>query len=319
MPHDDDGNGTLDDHMRQWVDAGLLSPDQAAAIAVFERGRGSMPERRLPVAVEVAAFVGSVLALMGGAAAVGPNWDRIPVGGRVLLGIAVTVVGLLVGRRLLSLGEPGGDRLGAFLHVVAIGGAAMITATVMAEIDPERPAWTTIAVGATVCSMGLSLWRNGDRPLQFLATVVGLAAMVVGTAELTGAPAWLVGPAVMTMGASVAAAAASGLMRPRTSALVAGGFLAYTGAFVLGDVNEHLGPAVALAVAALAIAFALVDGLLPLLVAGVLGALVATQALLLTTLTGPIASAIVALSGIVIIVVAANRATRSARGRVRSS
>lgn len=305
--------------LRRWTEAELISPDQAAAIAAFERARMGMSERRLPVLVEVAAFVGSVLALMGGAAAVGPNWDRIPIVGRLALAITVTVVGLVAGHRLLQLGEPGGDRLGAFLHVVAVGGAAMMTGTVMAEIDPQRPAWTTCAMGATVCGTGAALWRNQERPVQFLTTVVGLVVVVAGTAELTGAPSWLVGPGLMVIGGSVAVGGAQGLVRPRPTALVVGALLTYAGAFVLSDVNEHLGPALALAVAALAIAFALADGLIVLLVAGVIGALGATQALLLTTFTGPVASAIVAATGVVIIVVTATRAVRAGRDRVTSA
>jgi hypothetical protein len=61
---------------------------------------------------EVAAYSGSVLALMGGAAVEGRERDAIGLAGRLAIAGTFMIAGLAAGRRLVAVGEPGTDRLG---------------------------------------------------------------------------------------------------------------------------------------------------------------------------------------------------------------
>jgi hypothetical protein len=298
----------LDGHAHEWVEAGLISEGQAVAIREYEHlGEPNAPQR-LTIVTEGAAYVGSVLALMGGAAVVGPNWDEFGVLGRLGVAIAVMVVGFAAGTWLVRLAEPATVRLGSFLWAVATGGVAMAAAVVMDEVDPRDEGWIPLAIGLPVLLVGLALWRNRDRPLQLLSVAVGAGITLAGIGELTDVEPWYGGILLLAVGAAFAVAAALRFLQPRLLALVVGALGAFIGGFMLGDLNEHLGPAVALLAAVSVVLFALRDRLVPLLVIGVIGSLIATQALLATTFTGPIASMIVSLIGLAIVVAVILRA-----------
>jgi hypothetical protein len=107
----------------------------------------------------------------------------------------------------------------------------------------------------------------------------------------------------MLIGVACFLVAAQHRLAPRLVALAIGSFSTFVGALMLMDVNDHLGAALALAVALSVVAFALRERLIPLLVLGVIGSLIATQVLLQSTFTGPIAATIVALLGLCIVAV----------------
>jgi hypothetical protein len=300
----------LDDHARRWVSAGIISAEQADGIKNYEQVADERPPQRLGIAAEVAAYVGSVLALMGGLTVVGPNWEDMALAGRVGVGVAVMAIGFISGRWIMKLGEAGATRLGSFLWAVGTGGIAIAMAAVMQEIEPEDEAVTAIAIGIPIMAVSLGLWRNLDRPLQVVAAAIGFAVTTFGLVELADVSPWVAGVVFLAFGAAVAIGAISDLVKPRLVALGVGSFGAYIGGFMLGDLNEHVGPAVALLVAIAATAFALRDRLIPLLVAGVVGALIATQALLATTFSGAVAALVVTLLGIVIVGVTIARTVR---------
>ena len=57
----------LEHHARDWVGAGLISESQATAISEYEHIDEPTEPQRLPIVAEVASYLGSVLAIMGGA------------------------------------------------------------------------------------------------------------------------------------------------------------------------------------------------------------------------------------------------------------
>ena len=72
-----------------------------------------------------------------------------------------------------------------------------------------------------------------------------------------------------------------------------------------------LGSATALVVAIMVVAYALREQMIPILVLGVLGSLIATQALLATTITGAASALVVTTLGLIIVVAAIARGVRS--------
>jgi hypothetical protein len=305
------GGAWLERHAHEWVEAGLISPDQADAIGEFEHlGEHAAPQR-LPLIAEVASYLGSVLALMGGAVAVGQRWDDLTVVGRIGIGVAVALVGFVAGTSVMRVGEAGTTRLGSYLWTLGAGGVAMAAAVLVDEVDPNAGGWLPLIAGAAVLPIGLGLWRNLDRPLQFLTAAAGFGSMFGGLAELTDVAVWKGGTALMIAGAVLVVGAALGRLVPHLVVLAVGSSTAYVGAFMLGDYNEHLGPAMALATAAVVVLGAIREGLVPLLVLGVVGSLIATQALLATTFTGAMSSMIVALIGLAIVVIAVLQTRRA--------
>lgn len=289
----------LDEHAKSWVDAGLLSARQAEAIRDFEHcTEPAAPPARLNLVTEVAAYVGSVLALMGGGAAVARSWNQLGFGIRLTVAVALAATGLVAGRWLVRLGEAGARRLGSFLWVIGAGGVAMASAVVAAEVEPSDDGWIVVAAGVPVMLLGLGLWRNLDRPLQLLTAVIGLGLTLGGVGAITGIPSWVGGLVVLALGLIVGELAIAHVLEPRLPAALIGGIGAYVGAMTLSDLDERLGSAVSLVVAVVMMAVALREHLTPLLAIGVLGALIATQALLATTFTGAAASLVVTLLGL---------------------
>jgi hypothetical protein len=301
------------------VHADLISEQQARAIERYERSAAAQPTvaaepERLGLATEVAAYLGSVLAVMGGTMVVGPRWRDMPVAGRLGIAVAVAAVGFAAGSWLVHAGEAGTKRLGSLLWVVGTAGVALGVGVAVHEAGADAGV-AACAIGAVVAAIGLGLWRNLDRPLQLLTTAVGIGIAVGGLIEVANLPPWRVGIALWLVATAVFGAAASGFLRPRLFALMTGAAGAMLAAAMLGDLDEHLGPALAAGTAAAVVVFALWDDSLPMLVAGVIGFLIAVQALLATTFTGAASSGVVTLVGLAVVVVALVRARRNPSDR----
>lgn len=302
----------LDEHSDAWVGAGLISPDEATAIREFESSAvgGERPER-FGLVAEVAAYLGSVLALMGGAVVVGDRWSDLTVIARLGLAAAIALIGLAAGTWLVSFDEPGTSRLGGFLRVLGTAGTAGFVAISLHELDVQANI-VAVFVGIVVVLLGASLWRNLDRPLQLISVVVGAGVALGGFMDLTGWPVWSAGTVVWTAGAALFVVAALGVIHPRVVGELTGYVVAMIGASMLSDLDEQLGPAVAAVTAAIVIATGLRWGSRPLLIAGVIGALFAVQALLQTTFTSIASAGIVTLIGLAIVAVVIVRARRPA-------
>lgn len=292
----------IDRHVDEWVRAGIVSNDQADEIRRFEHRREEMPDERLTIGAEVASYLGSVLALMGGALVVGRRWEELGLAGQLGVAVAIAAVGFAAGWWLIRQGEVAMDRLGGFMWTVGAGGVAFFVGLATDRWGPSDEAWTGVAVGVSLFAVGMLLWQNLERHLQFLTAAVGFAVAAGGLAGIFDVPGWLVGLVLLALGLGVASAAAMGRLAPRLTAIATGGVGAFAGAMSLTDLNRHLGPFAGLAVAGAAIVFALVDRATIILILGVVGSLIATQALLMTTFDGAIASMIVALLGLAIVV-----------------
>lgn len=300
---------SIDRRADEWVAAGIISPGQAEEIKRFEDD-GTESSGRLTVVAELAAYFGSVLALMGGAVFVGRRWDDIGIGERSAIAAGIAIVGFLAGRWLVQQHESGTDRLGAFMWVVGAGGWAMLVGLVVDEYGPDRSEWAAVAVGVALAAVGVGLWRNLDRPLQLLTAATGVLVAFLAAADLVGLRVWVGGTVFIVLGSVVAIAAAAGRLRPRLVGIVVGAVGAYGGAIALDDLDRHLGPVTALVVGLVVVAGALLGREMLLLVLGVFGTLIATQALLATTLSGAASSALVAVLGLVVVIVAIGRTAR---------
>lgn len=306
------GGSWLETHTHDWVEAGLISVDQADEIKRYEHVGEAAPPQRLPFVAEVATYVGSILTLMGGAAVVGEYWADLVLLGQLGVALGIMAVGFVTGTWLIRLGEAGTERLGSFLWVVGTGGVATGVFAVMKEIDPDNDGIIPLVVGLAVLAVGLGLWRNLARPLQLVTVAVGFAISLAGLGELIDPPAWVGGLVLLAVGLPLAAGAALHKIEPRLLALSIGAIAAYIGAFTFGELSEPVGPAAALLIGIAVIGLALRESLIPLLTLGVIASLIATQALLATTFTDAVSALVVTLLGLAIVIAAVVKSRRPA-------
>lgn len=303
----------LDRRSPDWVAEGLISSDQAAAIRRYEHAGEEAVPPRLTVVAEVAIYLGSLIALAGGAAIIGPNWRSLGFVGQIVLGVAIAAVGFAVGSSLVRQAEPGTLRVGTFLWVVGTGGMALATGVVMHEIDPADDAWNVLVIGAVVAVLGIALWRNLDRPLQWLTAVTGVVMVAAGVAQLVDVSVWVGASVVWVTGLVVGVLAATGRMRPRLVGLAVGASAMMLAAFVIGDRSEWVSAVAALGTAAGIVTFALADRSWPLVGLGLFAFFLAITMAMQTVLEGMAARLVAVAAGLVLVAVVAVRAQRSAR------
>ncbi|NNE11016.1 MAG: DUF2157 domain-containing protein [Ilumatobacter sp.] len=323
-------NARTGDQLQEWVDAELLTPEQATAIRTYEAQEWlpelsgppaglpppeppgeTAPTLRFTLAAEVASYVGSVLALFGGAVVVGSRWRDVGWPSQVAIALVIALVGFGAGAWLRTIREAGTDRFAGVMWVLGTGGGGLALGVVLHEGAVDAGV-IALAIGTLVLVLGLALWRNLDRPLQMVTAMVGVGIGVGGLIDLTGEVVWPFGIAAWIVAATAFALAHVGRLRPRVPVLAASGVGALLASGMLSDLDEQLGAAVAAVTAVVIIVFGLVDHTTTVLVVGVVGFVVATQALLATTFTGVAASGIVTLVGLVIVIVAVVRSVRGA-------
>ena len=236
----------LDRHLDEWVAAGLVDDDQRHAIEDYECERDpaldEVAPRRLSIGAEVAAYIGGVLALTGGVAAVGESWEDWTFAARLALAGALVVVGLGIGQWLFRFGEAGTDRVAGFVMTLGVGGVALAAGLIVDEVRPRSGAWIPWWVGSTVLVVSLLLWRNRNRPMQLVTAIVGFGFAGIATADLMGERFWIGGVVFVAAGAGLAMLGHFELANPPLIALTGGGVGAFLGSFMLADLNEHLIP-----------------------------------------------------------------------------
>jgi len=255
----------LPTHLRRWVDASLITTDQADAIITFETGERP-PTRRIPLVTEALGYLG--LVLIGGAlitflAKLQPGnhvWEA------VLAGLAIA---LLAGGWLLrTTTEPALVRLADvqwFLSTVAFG--ALIGVVVGTEgfggADPMRyhgPAiWTAIGGASTLYALPLYAGRRHPAQLLalFLATMIAVPAfiaLVLGPGDATPSyaaiGAWAVGVGWLAEGRLR-------IVAPVHAAIVLGSLAVAIAPIYVAPPGTHVPAALALGIASTAALMAL--------------------------------------------------------------
>lgn len=310
---------SLDEGLRQWVDAGIVTADQADAIRRFEQPAADVPIEppagpRMSLISEVAVYLGSLLALMGGAFIVGQAWEGLAFAGRLAIGLAEAALGFVAGAFLIRIDDAGTRRLASFMWAIGTGGVVIGVATVLDRWTFEDGAWNAVAVGVPVAVIGAGLWRNLDRPLQMLTTVVGVGLVVGGIGSVIGLSPWIGGLGLWAVSAAAAWFALRERLHPEVYVLAAASIGAILGAAALGELNNHLGPAFAALTAAGVVGIGLTQHRNSILVIGVLGFLQSLAAVLATTFSGPIGAMGVALAGFVLVVVVLQRSIGRGNG-----
>jgi hypothetical protein len=264
--------------LSRWVGAGLISAEQADAIASHERASvgalGAPPEeRRVSLLAEALGYVGVALALAGAAAGLAQGWESIPVWGRITIPAATTGLLVLGGFFLRRQEELAFRRLMSVLWVLAVGGMAWTLAVVGIEatgFDAE-PIALMAAGGCTLLAAGLYLaCRHG---LQQAALLASLHALAVSALLCVAEPrrGWWFAATIWALGAAWAVLGWRRLLAPEWLAIAFGCAGMVIGpAFGLNEYEWLLAPA--LLTTASLVAVSVPTRQTPLLALGMVGA-----------------------------------------------
>ena len=152
---------------------GLLTIDQAP--------EGEQGARRISLLTEAVAYVGAILLLAGGAAAIGQRWNGISNWGRVGVFAGAAVFFLLVGIIVRQVREPAIQRLVGVVWFLSVAGVAGAVGFATHEVYGNTGAVTVLAVGVAVALYAAALWLVRRRALQNVALFAGLVVTICGT------------------------------------------------------------------------------------------------------------------------------------------
>jgi hypothetical protein len=235
--------------VQHWVDAGIVSSSQGEEILAMELiETGTTQDESLDVGrttlspvVESVSYVGVVMVGFASVLFLGNYWSGLGVAGHLSVAIMVTIAGLFGGSIVAQIGDAGARRLSGFLRLLGTAGAAMTTAVAVSPSAGHHHGLTLLFVGVVVLVLGSLLWRNLERPLQFLSTVLGVALTLGGVGTVARLHATSTEVALLVWFLAIAVGLMSlQMLRPARTALAVGAIGGFVGALALSFPN-HLG------------------------------------------------------------------------------
>ncbi len=225
---------TLDRRIPTWVDAGLITTEQADAIRAFERSNddpGPSRQRSLISPAEAIGYVGAALALGAIALILNDLWRGLVVGGRMTLVGVLTVALFGAGLAVRSSSSATMQRLTSVLFTATVVGVGWFTSVVAGDLFDLRSAavWTAVGLATVVVAAALYLWT--PRALLQVAVLVSALIAPVAALDLTQispGPGWY-GLVVGAIGAAWFLLAAGGWLASRVVGEVSGALVAFMG------------------------------------------------------------------------------------------
>jgi len=145
---------------------------------------GTRRQGRISLLTEVVAYIGVILLLSGGVAAVGQQWNHVSAWGRVAAFAGAAAFLFLVGFMLRGAREPAIQRLVSvlwFLSVACVAGAAgyLVHGVILPPAGPDGGA-TALGAGLAASLYAAALWLARRSAPQDLALFAGLIILICG-------------------------------------------------------------------------------------------------------------------------------------------
>lgn len=217
------------ERLAAWQERGLVTEQQAAAIAAYERGRGdgtgAAARTARTTAAEAIGYVGAALVLGAVALLVGEYWDGLTDGGRLALAALLTVVLAGAAAALRGATSAAISRLVSVLLVGAVAGVSWCASIVTGGLLGWRSDDVALAVGvvATAAAVPAHLARRqASTQLALLVAVLTLLSALLMRPALDLEIFWYALP-YAAVGAVWLLLGDGGYLRPRVLASVTGG------------------------------------------------------------------------------------------------
>lgn len=236
---------SADDHLRRWLDAGLIAADAVERIQAFEREEGAgqrdeaSPVPR-PSLIEALLYVGVIVVAVGVFTLLERNWGELETWARVAVLAVPAAMALAAGWAMRSTGEPPFVRGGDMIWLAATALAGGTAAIVMHESDVEgRTVFLLAALAAVVVALGL--WAVSPSYPQVLGAGGSLVVLGFSIAAWPDEFRTVVGgPFMLAFGAAGIGLTELRMVQPRLGAAVVFAVLAAFGAFFTGLEDEVL-------------------------------------------------------------------------------
>jgi hypothetical protein len=241
--------------LQRATESGVVTADQAAALLALAAAppppirRGGRVPSRVPIAAEIAGYLGAVLAMIGAALLVAQFWEDMASWSRLALAGSLAVGLWGAGALVDESADAVLWRLRGFLWLLSSAAVAFFAGLLGADVFEWSPEPVALFVGSATALQAASLWRLRYRPAQYLAFVAGVIA------ALAGASAWIDGPGMVGLvlwafGAVWLVLGWRRIVVPAAIALVAAPGLMLVAAGVTGGSWESLAPLFGLVTAA---------------------------------------------------------------------
>lgn len=236
----------LEARLAGWVEAGLVTEEQAAAIRAAERSREQAPEEGSSLAATAIGYLGASVALVGGVVAASREWADMGTESRLALAGGATLLLLVAGWLVHRREHPALRSLDGFLWFLSAGGAGLTGGVVAHDVLDREAHWVALLAGLAVSLWALPLWRIHRGRLQEIAVVAGLAVLIEALLQhLPGPPDALHGLPLWGLGVLWAVLAWGGMFAERRTSFSLAGIALLLGALVLSlgwrDVGLGLG------------------------------------------------------------------------------
>lgn len=293
------------EELQTWLDAGLITGEQVESITAFVVRPAKGPPR-VSLLTEALAYIGAVLVLAGGGAALGESWDRFSPSGHVAVFAVAALLSFAGGWAIRRADEPAFQRLMGVLWFLSVGAIAAGVGFLCREVAELSPEVTVPLVGGAVTVYAGALWWTCRRVLQLVALVAGVHVAVMGA---LGAPpgersSLVYAAAVWAIGAVSMALGWRGRIEPAWALLPIGALDMLVGPAI--TVQDHGWMyVVAFVTAAALMALSVAGRQLPLLALGALGMLAYATSVVMRYLRDSLGIPVaLSLVGLVILVVA---------------
>jgi hypothetical protein len=219
----------------RWVEAGLITAEQAARIRAAEGLDPGPPPRRAggSLVAEGLGYAGGALVLVAAGLIAGRFWDVLGPAGRLALVAAAAALLVGVGAAAPAAATESGRRLRAVSWLLAVAAAAGALGLLADEIIGLPGEWTLLVAALGAAGLAAVLWARSPTPAQhagFVAAAVfaaGAAAALLpdGDEDAVGVAVWGGGVVWLLLGWGA-------VVRGRATADVCGGVAAGVGALL---------------------------------------------------------------------------------------
>jgi MFS family permease len=224
--------GELEERVRNWHDAGLVSEEQLTAILAFEARHGRREpdggaSRRTMIA-EAVGYVGAALAIGAIALLLRDLWPELLTGGRLMLVGVLTVLLLGSGFALRRTERGPVQRLTSVLLTGGVIGVGWLTAIVAVDVIGWREARVALAIGVVTGAVALPLYLMRSRALPqvtLLVTVIVVVTAALSIPALSLDPMWY-GLVLAAVGVGWLLLGMGGWLHPRRLAEAVGAVVA---------------------------------------------------------------------------------------------